>query len=196
MAKSTFPEWAASMEDAADTTDEFEEAAKAAEQELANMKSHMENLANIDSAYNSLADAVSEYNSTGQLSISTLQQLLSLEPQYLQYLVNETGQLAINSEGFLRLANADLDEMEIAEKRRLLNTIKSFQRDAEAQAWLAAQTGTTTEKHAGLNAELANTISALATTKGWSDETVKSFANMANAISSAFNATRSSMQET
>lgn len=196
MAKDLFPEWADAISDAAIATNEFEEAAKTAEQELANMKAHMENLANIDSAYNSLADAVSEYNSTGQLSISTLQQLLSLEPQYLQYLVNENGQLAINSEGFLRLANAELDEMEIAEKRMLLNTIKSFQSEAEAQAWLAAQTVTTTEKLAGLNAELANTISALATTKGWSDETVKSFANMANAISSAFNATRSSMQDT
>ena len=196
MAKDLFPEWADAISDAAIATNEFEEAAKTAEQELVNMKSHMENLANIDSAYNSLADAVSEYNSTGQLSISTLQQLLSLEPQYLQYLVNENGQLAINSEGFLKLANAELDEMEIAEKRMLLNTIKSFQSEAEAQAWLAAQTVTTTEKLAGLNAELANTISALATTKGWSDETVKSFANMANAISSAFNATRSSMQET
>lgn len=196
MAKDLFPEWADAIGDAAIATNEFEEAAKTAEQELTNMKSHMENLANIDSAYNSLADAVSEYNSTGQLSISTLQQLLSLEPQYLQYLVNENGQLSINSEGFLKLANAELDEMEIAEKRMLLNTIKSFQSEAEAQAWLAAQTETTTQELAGLNAELANTISALATTKGWSDETVKSFANMANAISSAFNATRSSMQET
>ena len=196
MAYDAFPGLEDSIGDARIATNEFEEAAKAAEQELANMKAHMENLANIDSAYNSLADAVSEYNSTGQLSISTLQQLLSLEPQYLQYLVNENGQLAINSEGFLRLANAELDEMEIAEKRMLLNTIKSFQSEAEAQAWLAAQTETTTQKLAGLNAELANTIAALATTKGWSDETVKSFANMANAISSAFNATRSSMQET
>lgn len=196
MAKEAFPELADAIKETSIATNEFEEAAKVAEQELANMKSHMENLANIDSAYNSLADAVSEYNSTGQLSISTLQQLLSLEPQYLQYLVNENGQLAINSEGFLKLANAELDEMEIAEKRMLLNTIKSFQSEAEAQAWLAAQTVTTTEKLAGLNAELANTISALATTKGWSDETVQSFANMANAISSAFNATRSSMQDT
>lgn len=196
MAYDAFPGLEDSIGEARVAVNELEEASKAAEQELANMKSHMENLANIDSAYNSLADAVSEYNSTGQLSISTLQQLLSLEPQYLQYLVNENGQLAINSEGFLRLANAELDEMEIAEKRMLLNTIKSFQSEAEAQAWLAAQTVTTTEKLAGLNAELANTISALATTKGWSDETVKSFANMANAISSAFNATRSSMQET
>lgn len=196
MAYDAFPGLEDSIGKARVAVNEFEEASKAAEQELANMKAHMENLANIDSAYNSLADAVSEYNSTGQLSISTLQQLLSLEPQYLQYLVNENGQLAINSEGFLKLANAELDEMEIAEKRMLLNTIKSFQSEAEAQAWLAAQTVTTTEKLAGLNAELANTISALATTKGWSDETVKSFANMANAISSAFNATRSSMQET
>lgn len=196
MAYDAFPGLEDSIGEARVAVNEFEEASKAAEQELANMKAHMENLANIDSAYNSLADAVSEYNSTGQLSISTLQQLLSLEPQYLQYLVNENGQLAINSEGFLKLANAELDEMEIAEKRMLLNTIKSFQSEAEAQAWLAAQTETTTEKLAGLNAELANTIAALATTKGWSDETVQSFANMANAISSAFNATRSSMQET
>ena len=133
MAYDAFPGLEDSIGDARIATNEFEEAAKTAEQELANMKSHMENLANIDSAYNSLADAVSEYNSTGQLSISTLQQLLSLEPQYLQYLVNENGQLSINSEGFLRLAHAELDEMEIAEKRMLFKTINSFQREAEDQ---------------------------------------------------------------
>lgn len=196
MAKSTIPGLADVLKESASATDEFAEAARRASEAQKQMAEHQQNLNDLTSAYNTLAGAVSEYNATGQLSIDTLGKLIALEPKYLQYLVNENGQLSINSEGFLKLANAELDEMEIAEKRMLLNTIKSFQSEAEAQAWLAAQTETTTQELAGLNAELTNTIAALATTKGWSDETVKSFANMANAISSAFNATRSSMRET
>lgn len=196
MAYDSFPGLEESAQKSRAAVNEFEQAARAATEAQSQLEAHTQNLTSLQSAYNSLASAVSEYNSTGQLTISTLSQLLSLEPKYLQYLVNENGQLAINSEGFLKLANAELNEMEIAEKRMLLNTIKSFQSEAEAQAWLAAQTDATTGELAELNAELANTIAALATTKGWSDQTVQSFANMANAISSAFNATRNSMQET
>lgn len=191
-----FPGLEDSVQKSRAAVNEFAQAAQAASEAQSQLEAHTQNLTSLQSAYNSLASAVSEYNSTGQLTISTLSQLLSLEPKYLQYLVNENGQLAINSEGFLKLANAELNEMEISEKRMLLNTIKSFQSEAEAQAWLAAQTDATTGELAELNAELANTIAALATTKGWSDQTVQSFANMANAISSAFSATRNSMQET
>lgn len=196
MAKRTIPGLADVLKESALATDEFAEAARRASEAQKQMAEHQQNLNDLTSAYNTLAGAVSEYNATGQLSISTLQQLLSLEPQYLQYLVNENGQLVLNHDAFINLANAELTEMEIAQKRTLLNTIQSFQSEAEAQAWLAVQTRDTTDALAEMNAELANTIASLATTKGWSDETVKSFANMANAISSAFNATRSSMQET
>lgn len=196
MAKSTIPGLADVLKESALATDEFAEAARRASEAQKQMAEHQQNLNDLTSAYNTLAGAVSEYSATGQLSIDTLGKLIALEPQYLQYLVNENGQLVLNHDAFINLANAELTEMEIAQKRTLLNTIQSFQSEAEAQAWLAVQTRDTTDALAEMNAELANTIASLATTKGWSDETVQSLANMANAISTMYDATRDSLKET
>lgn len=41
-------------------------------------------------------DALKEYNKYGGVSYDTLQDLLSLQPEYLQYLVNDNGQFEIN----------------------------------------------------------------------------------------------------
>ena len=41
-------------------------------------------------------DALKEYNEYGGVSYDTLQDLLSLQPEYLQYLVNDNGQFEIN----------------------------------------------------------------------------------------------------
>lgn len=196
MAKEAFPELADVLKESALATDEFAEAARRASEAQKQMAEHQQNLNDLTSAYNTLAGTVSEYNATGQLSIDTLGKLIALEPQYLQYLINENGQLVLNHDAFINLANAELTEMEIAQKRTLLNTIQSFQSEAEAQAWLAVQTRDTTDALAEMNAELANTIASLATTKGWSDETVQSLANMANAISTMYDATRDSLKET
>lgn len=43
-------------------------------------------------------DALKEYNKYGGVSYDTLQDLLSLEPEYLQYLVDDEGQFKINKE--------------------------------------------------------------------------------------------------
>lgn len=196
MARDAFPELDSSLESARMATDEFAEAAKRAAEAQKQMEEHQQNLNELTGAYNTLAGAVSEYNATGELSIETLEKLLSLEPQYLQYLVDQNGQLTLNQDAFLNLANAELTEMEIAQKRTLLNTIQSFESEAEAQAWLETQTRDTTSALADMNVELATTISSLATTKGWTEETVQGFANMANTISNAFTAARGSMEKT
>lgn len=41
-------------------------------------------------------DALKEYNKYGGVSYDTLQDLLSLQPEYLQYLINDSGQFEIN----------------------------------------------------------------------------------------------------
>ena len=41
-------------------------------------------------------DALKEYNKYGGVSYDTLQDLLSLQPEYLQYLINDNGQFEIN----------------------------------------------------------------------------------------------------
>ncbi|WP_456111584.1 phage tail tape measure protein [Roseburia inulinivorans] len=65
----------------------------------------------IQSAYDTLTSACEEYNSNGgQLSIDTIQSLMGLSSEYLACLQEENGQLSINQEAIVALANAKLDE--------------------------------------------------------------------------------------
>lgn len=65
----------------------------------------------VQSAYDTLTSAVEEYNTNGgQLSIDTLQSLMGLSSEYLACLQEENGQLSINQEAIVALANAKLDE--------------------------------------------------------------------------------------
>ncbi len=63
-------------------------------------------LKNIQSAYGTLSDAVDEYNKNGYLTVSTLSNLIDLGPEYYDCLVDESGQLAINTENINTMADA------------------------------------------------------------------------------------------
>ena len=76
------------------------------------MKSLNENIDSIQGAYKTLSDAITEYNENGFLTLDTLQSILSLDDRYIQYLIDENGQLSLNKEAFERMANARLDEAE------------------------------------------------------------------------------------
>lgn len=66
----------------------------------------------IQSTYDTLSSAVEEYNSQGFLSLDTLQSLMSLSDEYLACLVNENGQLSLNSDMLNTLTQAKLAEAE------------------------------------------------------------------------------------
>lgn len=63
-------------------------------------------LKNIQSAYGTLSDVVEEYNKNGYLTVSTLSNLIDLGPEYYDCLVDESGQLAINTENINTMADA------------------------------------------------------------------------------------------
>lgn len=66
----------------------------------------------IQSTYDTLSSVVEEYNSQGFLSLDTLQSLMSLSDEYLACLVNENGQLSLNSDMLNTLTQAKLAEAE------------------------------------------------------------------------------------
>ncbi len=66
----------------------------------------------LQSAYNNLTDIVSAYNETGYITFDQLQTLLAMEPQYLSCLIDENGQLQLNQESMMALANQRLDDAE------------------------------------------------------------------------------------
>lgn len=69
-------------------------------------------ISEIQSSYNTLQSAVEEYNEQGYLSLDTLQSLLDMDDSYLACLVNENGQLALNTDTMNILAQAKLAEAE------------------------------------------------------------------------------------
>lgn len=66
----------------------------------------------LQSAYNSLTDIVDTYNETGYITFDQLQTLLAMEPQYLSCLLDESGQLQLNGQAMMTLANQRLDDAE------------------------------------------------------------------------------------
>ncbi len=76
------------------------------------MKNLNEAIDEVQNAYKTLYDAMDEYNQNGYISMDTLQSILSLEDKYLQYLINEDGQLQLNTQAFENIANARLDDAE------------------------------------------------------------------------------------
>lgn len=64
----------------------------------------------MNSSYDILNSAVQEYNENGSLSASTLQSLLTLNPEYLALLEEENGQLKLNEQGVQGLRDAFIQQ--------------------------------------------------------------------------------------
>lgn len=86
-------------------------------------------MSEIGSAYNTLSSAVEEYNNNGALSVETLASLSKLSPQYLACLVDENGQLRLNTDS--------LDALATASKNAAIQTLM----DSASKDMLAVATG-------------------------------------------------------
>ena len=93
----------------------------------------------IQSAYSSVSAAVEDYNSTGSISVDNLQQLLAINPQYLQMLDMENGKLSINEQLYQSLIDSKLDELKLTAIRNTTSLIDSFTSEAVAVSYLAEQ---------------------------------------------------------
>lgn len=75
-------------------------------------KDSLSDLSSVGKSFISLNDAISEYNSSGEFTLDTLDSLLALGDDYLSLLQFENGQLSLNKDGAIALANAKIDEAE------------------------------------------------------------------------------------
>lgn len=95
-------EWAQANVSASDTTEDLAdntgELGESIEETVETTASAIDQLSSLDDAYEILTNAVDQYNSSGQINISTLESLLSLDQSYRDMLVEEDGQLRINTE--------------------------------------------------------------------------------------------------
>lgn len=95
----------------------------------------------IQSAYDTLNSAVEEYNSNGgQLSIDTIQSLLSLSDEYLACLQVENGQLSLNADAMAQLAQSKLDDAQataVTQAMTELDTIAKGENSSANSAYIS-----------------------------------------------------------
>lgn len=126
--------------------------------ELTKLGELSEQLDNIQNAYKTLSDAMNEYQTNGSYSVDTLQQIMELGDDWLDYLVDENGELKLDSQAIEGLASARLNEMKIRVQNSLLDQISQIKNEADANEFLAST-----------NYTLADSISAVAKSKALED---------------------------
>lgn len=146
--------------DSAEGTNESVNSLKSSMSDLSNAATNLKDagsaLNDISSAYNTLQTAVSDYNADGSMTLSNLESLLSLSPEYLACLQSENGQLSINEEAMKAVALAKVNAAEAA----------IYQWGAEAVAALTTEeageaAGTAAGEIANLATEASNVGTAM-----------------------------------
>lgn len=110
LANSLFPEFTGAVKDNSnaqqDFQDDSESSTNATEEFEKAIKSLTSELKGVQDAYDTLHEVADEYNKTGSVTIDTMADLLSLNPAYLESLQTINGQLIVNDESLMSMAQS------------------------------------------------------------------------------------------
>ncbi len=155
-------------------------------------------LSSIEDAYNACLAAKEEYDEQGYLSVDTLQKVLSLGDEYLQYLFDEEGNVRLDAEAFQQLAQARINDMEAQALSNLAENIKQITNEATATEYLTQKQNVLASSYADV---AANALFALSTVDGFADSKAlqgayNSFKTQYEQIKSLFANTRKGLSST
>ena len=103
-----------------------------------NLGKIFESIDTIQKAYKTLNDAIDEYNESGSFSIDTIQSVISLGDDWLDYLVDEEGHLKLDKESLEQLTLSRLNDMRVQTINNLIDNVSKIQTDADANEYLAS----------------------------------------------------------
>lgn len=110
LANSLFPEFTGAVKDNSNAQQDFqsdsESSTNATEDLEKAIKSLTSELKGVQDAYDTLHEVADEYNKTGSVTIDTMADLLSLNPAYLESLQMVNGQLVVNDESLMSMAQS------------------------------------------------------------------------------------------
>ena len=110
-------------------------------------------LDNIQASYKSLMDIVDEYNESGSFTIDMVQQLMTMDDQYVATLQFEGNQLSINEQAFQALTLAKIDDLE---QTAVLTAQEELERLAEEGVTDASLSATSAILNAAAAADTAS----------------------------------------
>ncbi len=124
------------------------------------LETYKSNVSDLKSAYSDLTDVIETYNANGYITFDQLTSLLEMEPQYLSCLIDDNGQLQLNQESMMALANQRLEDAEAQAVQQAITELGqlALQDEKTAVEENAAAFNSAVNDLAVYNGELANTI--------------------------------------
>lgn len=121
-----------------DVADSFSKEATAVETAAEAFERYSTEIDNVQSALKVLSEAQEEYNANGALSVDTVQALLALDAEYLDALIDENGQINLNSDAISTL----IEGKNVLLERLAAEAVATYAAE-EADRLLAEQEGKT-----------------------------------------------------
>lgn len=109
---------------------------KDAENTLTTLGKISESIDTIQNAYKTLNDAINEYNENGSFSVDTLQSVIALGDDWLDYLVDEEGNLKLDKEALEVLTKSRLEDMRVQTINNLIDNVSNINDDISAKKYL------------------------------------------------------------
>lgn len=104
------------------------------------MSSFGEKLDEIQKVFTTVKEVIKDYSDRKILSIDSAQKLLSLGDEYINYLFDENGHLAINEAAYEKLTKAKINMMKAELLRNTLDIINNIKTEADAVDYLKNKT--------------------------------------------------------
>ena len=138
----------------------------------------------IQSLYDSLLDIGKEFDKNGYLTVDSLQTIMTLEPQYLQLLFNEQGQLEVNRDAILNVAKARLYDLTQKQISTYLNAVllAAEQGEIDKLDSLTTSLEDTTEAREEFNTSQMQSIANALMLQGFSEAEIKSYMSSVGGI--------------
>ena len=102
-------------------------------------------LDSIQSAYKTVESAIEEYNKQGYLSVDTYQSLMELEPKYLHMLMDESGNLNLNTDAVNENTKAYIQNLGIKAAYNMLDKLSAYSTEAEQLDFLTGALNANTD---------------------------------------------------
>lgn len=96
-----------------------------------------ESIDKIQNAYTTLNDAIEEYNETGYFTIDTIQEVVALGSGYLDYLIDEEGNIRLDEESLKELTVARLRDMQAQTLQELASQVENIKNETDANNFAA-----------------------------------------------------------
>ncbi len=149
-------------------------------------------LSEVENAYQTCLAAKEEFDEQGYLSVDTLQKVLALGDDYLQYLFDEEGNVRLDAEAFQELTLARINDMEAQALSDLANNIQQITDEATATEYLTQKQNELANSYMDV---AAKSLIAMSQIDGFADSkplqnAYSSFASQYEKIKSLFASTR------